>query len=232
MGSQQRYISNELTHFVGRDEQDKNAQYQILSKILKDCHVKPKDYKPGKLNIWRNLKPNARISDNNLYLSEVVCFCDIPLQDLQIHTSKYSLFGLSFEKDFVIRQGGIPVYYIPKEAKYCLNMLFDVKGAANSDVNLEKAFNSMHEDFMQIRSRLSDKTKYFLYIYFFHHLKFFDHNLPDGDEQNYYFEREWRLHGELNFKIEDVKRVFIEECYAKKFRIDFPKYYGQISFLE
>ena len=86
---------------------------------------------------------------------------------------------------------------------------------------------------MRIRKSFDDKLRSLLYVYFFSHLKFFDHNLEDDDKANYYFEREWRLLGELKFKVEEnVKRVLIPKSYAKTFRLDFPKYHGQISFLE
>jgi len=111
MGCEQRYISSELTHFAGVHEKDKNSQYQILTKILKDGRLRPKQWPP---KVQRNLAQGVKLSSNKLYLSDVVCFCDIPVQDLRIHTSKYTVFGLSFEKDFVVRQGGVPVYYIPK----------------------------------------------------------------------------------------------------------------------
>jgi Putative abortive phage resistance protein AbiGi, antitoxin len=47
-----------------------------------------------------------------------VCFCDIPVQDLEIHMKKYSRFGLSFEKRFLIsRFGASPVFYIAETAR-------------------------------------------------------------------------------------------------------------------
>jgi hypothetical protein len=39
---------------------------------------------------------------------DMVCFCDIPFEDLSIHVKKYSFTGLSFTKDFVASKGGCP----------------------------------------------------------------------------------------------------------------------------
>ena len=70
----------------------------------------------------------------------------------------------------------------------------------------------------------------FLDLHLFSFLKFFDHMLPDNDENNYYFEREWRITGSLKFTIEDVCRIIIPQKYAVSFCSDFPKYNGQLSF--
>lgn len=72
----------------------------------------------------------------------------------------------------------------------------------------------------------------FLDFHIFSYLKFFNHSYPDSHKENYYFEREWRVVGNVQFKIEDVKRVFIPGKCAKQFRQDCPQYYGQLSFLD
>ncbi|MFC2073179.1 hypothetical protein ACFLUU_10915, partial [Chloroflexota bacterium] len=72
----------------------------------------------------------------------------------------------------------------------------------------------------------------FFDVEFFSYLKFFDHSLDDEEKHNYYFEREWRVIGKVQFEIKDVKRVFIPEGYAKNFRNDCPEYYGQVTFTE
>jgi len=66
----------------------------------------------------------------------------------------------------------------------------------------------------------------------FSYLKFFNHLYPDDHPDNFYFEREWRVVGNVGFKMEDAKRVFIPEKCAKQFRQDCPQYYGQLTFLE
>ncbi|GAG37696.1 unnamed protein product, partial [marine sediment metagenome] len=60
---------------------------------------------------------NAKIIENEMYSPTMVCFCDIPIEDLGIHINKYSPFGISFEKDFIVKKGGTPIYYIPIDAR-------------------------------------------------------------------------------------------------------------------
>ena len=96
----QRYISNELTHFIGRGKPI-NSQYNLLIKILREGWLTHPPHNP---NIRGNLtvKPSAKISKNEMYSPQIVCFCDIPIEDLSIHIKKYSRFGISFSKDFII----------------------------------------------------------------------------------------------------------------------------------
>lgn len=64
----------------------------------------------------------------------------------------------------------------------------------------------------------------------FSYIKSFDHSLSNEDSKNYYFEREWRVIGNVLFKIDDVKRIFIPESYSKQLRKDFPHFFGQVTF--
>ena len=107
----QRYISSELTHLVGRGLTEKK-QYKILAKILSEGFL---SHPPHVRNLGGNVNVNfnTRFSKNEMYNPEMVCFCDIPFEDLALHMSKYSRFGLSFGKKFIISKVGKPVMYIP-----------------------------------------------------------------------------------------------------------------------
>ena len=63
------------------------------------------------------------------------------------------------------------------------------------------------------------------------YFKFFDDTKPEDDLDNYYMEREWRVHGDVNFSIEEVTRVILPESFSKKFRDDMPDFYGQLIFV-
>ena len=112
----QRYVSKELSHFVGRGHPER-TQYELLVKILRSGLLTYSPDKPNETYGEILIHPDAKISENELYYPGMVCFCDIPVQDLAIHMRKYSPFGLAFSKDLVIRKGGTPVYYLPREAK-------------------------------------------------------------------------------------------------------------------
>ena len=72
----------------------------------------------------------------------------------------------------------------------------------------------------------------FLDFHLFCRLKFFDHSLPDDHEDNFYFEREWRIVGNLKFQLDDVQTVIFPSEYAKQFRQRVPEYFGAIRFID
>lgn len=111
----QRYVSNELSHFVGKGRPEEE-QYDILvNKILKPGWLThPPHDVTGKPNV--NIDDLKDISTSEMITPNVICFCDIPEIDLGIHVSKYSKFGLSFNKDFLISKGASPVFYVANEA--------------------------------------------------------------------------------------------------------------------
>jgi len=235
MAGEQRYISKELTHFVGRGLQSDEEQYDILKKILKEGYVTyPPHEKKDRNATSLNTCYKADFTKNEMYLPSMVCFCDIPVSDLSIHINKYSPFGLSFDKEFIAREGGGPVYYISKTAapawpvghahgenrggvfdqgvKECYQLLDDLSCAKNKWSNGARSVQS------------------FLGTSIFAYAKCFDHTLMDGHDDNYYFEREWRVLGNLKFETSDVRRIIIPEYYAIKLRKDFPNYCGQLTF--
>src|SRR4051812_39367143 len=99
----QPYVSDELTHFTGRGKSE-SEQYATLVQILKSGFLKSPALiaggKPrgevGRRTLVRN--PSQKICDGGVYLSSVVCFCDIPPSAFAIHMAKYSHFGVAFAK--------------------------------------------------------------------------------------------------------------------------------------
>ncbi|HUL01276.1 MAG TPA: hypothetical protein VLX29_10555, partial [Nitrospirota bacterium] len=87
MTKSQRYISDELSHFVGKGKLE-SEQYDILvNKILKTGWL---TYPPHDITRPRGLSLDfsSPISEDKALKYEVVCFCDIPDSDLAIHVSK------------------------------------------------------------------------------------------------------------------------------------------------
>jgi hypothetical protein len=110
----QRYISRELTHFVGRTLPVED-QFAIFCKVLSSGWLTHPPHNPhvsGNLTV----RGDTRLSTNEMYSPQVVCFCDIPLADLHLHIRKYSPFGIAFPKQFLLLQGAAPVFYIPRDA--------------------------------------------------------------------------------------------------------------------
>ena len=109
----QRYVSKELTHFVGQHRKrsdggpDEEAQYGLLVRILKT----------GQL-LFRASAPNAEpsivvienlsFSRRKMYNVDAVCFCDIPVDDMHVHMQKYSEFGVAFLKSTLVKRRNLP----------------------------------------------------------------------------------------------------------------------------
>jgi len=110
----QRYVSSELSHFVGKDKPEQE-QYQLLLHILKTGWMLHKPFDPTQPRT-ASLDLSRPISTDRIIDYEVVCFCDIPSSDLATHIHKYSKFGLAFKKDLLIEKGACPVFYVPNDS--------------------------------------------------------------------------------------------------------------------
>jgi hypothetical protein len=113
----QRYVSNELTHFVGRALEDEQKQFDLLLRILMSGELRALRNPDGstKPPVETNLGA-GRFSERKVHQVAAVCFCDIPVQDLSIHMKKYSRFGLAFHKSFLLSKGATPVFYIANDS--------------------------------------------------------------------------------------------------------------------
>jgi hypothetical protein len=76
----QRYISNDLSHFVGRDLlEDPQAQYERLKAILHEGKLRrPRRSDEQEGTIYAvHVDAEGSISRNEMYFGTAVCFCDI-----------------------------------------------------------------------------------------------------------------------------------------------------------
>lgn len=121
----QRYVSEELTHFVGRGKTEEEQYSVLVDGILGSGWLRhsPGNEVPGPAEVLESggvslsIAPNdPDISPGELYRPQVVCFCDIPVSDLELHVRKDSPFGLSFLKPFLIGKGASPVFYVAKNS--------------------------------------------------------------------------------------------------------------------
>lgn len=303
MSTTQRYISHELTHFVGskfrksKNKSKEDRQYELLVRILGEGWL----YNP-KVGVSLVINPNAKISQNEMYSPQMVCFSDIPVEDLTLHITKYSSFGISFDKDFIVQQGGVPMHYIPSQShvETLLNITpeqsveFAEPGGGEHlyrDMSMEEYSDEVLKSYLKLmpvlhklifeaargagvledsifhlpkdgedyphmnlprsllermkpnidNSPLRDaiwydhqlsQLEWFFNFRVFSFLKFFNHNLSEDDKKNYYFEREWRVLGRVQFNMGDVRRVLIPEEYSRQLRDDCPDYCGQVTFTE
>ena len=255
----QRYVSSELSHFVGRGLKVEE-QYSLLLKILKEGWITHPPHNP---NVSGNLSVNTStpFSSNRMYAPEIVCFCDIPTADLGIHVGKYSPFGLSFSKDFIVRQGGCPVFYVPLQTavrssrdvppEELMRLLQESRPEAlYEDISKRDYLDRMMGEYIALigtfrswiienrsapgvpdeHRRLMELER-FLSFHIFSYIKFYDHTCADDHDDNYYLEREWRVVGNVNFSIEDIETIFMPKVFSKRFREDFPSYCSQFVFV-
>ncbi len=119
----QRYVSNELSHFVGKGRTEEEQYDLLMNKILKTGGITYPPHDPSQPRTL-SLDLSKPISTDEALKYQVVCFCDIPESDLAIHVSKYSKFGLAFKKEFLIARGACPVFYVANESLVSATEIF------------------------------------------------------------------------------------------------------------
>lgn len=256
----QRYVSQKLTHFVGRSLGCDDQRYELLAKVLCEkwlTHPPHDRSKPGSFSI----QGTGNFSRGEMYHPGVVCFCDIPLADLAIHMRKYSRFGLSFRRSFLVERGATPVFYIGADSPAqimlhsvlpsdlglpargpraeCLDTLLGQLHKLHCTL-LQRAVANRRETDPErripqdverdIRTLFDLHTELSYQVLSFG--KAFHAQKPLDDGENYYMEREWRILGNLQFTIGDVHRVWLPQAYSRDLRRDVPEYYGQVTFTD
>jgi hypothetical protein len=265
----QSYVSDELTHFVGKatnlpDGRPNNAErYKLFLKILGDrFDTDPRtprqgwlqasyreEFGPGFTMRSDGQKP---LSTNEAVRCTMLCLCDIPPEQLKIHTQKYGSFGIAFSKQFLLGRGATPVYYVPRNAnshrtvgrgprtvaelfdalrtdfqRVCLDLEKYVDRIDGSPTFLSKHSGPNTPEGHRLRGRLSALQSDFEELVFAR-MKFFTAGLPEDHDENFYMEREWRLHEGLAFRLGDVACIFLPQDYCQQFHEDVPDYTGPV----
>lgn len=256
----QRYVSNELSHFVGRAATNDDARFEVLRDIVAGHELLPPEVLHHRRRGGRpeayvrsvGINHQGTLSGNDKYLPTVVCFCDIPIDDLYLHTQKYGSFGIAFTKPFLAAQGACPVLYIPREGwtswqvrpernetrAEMYDRLDTIKTQVARSIEYDKFQRlspAAHAELQRIGivAPWDPWSMYegFLSTELLPFLKFFDLATPEDHPDNFYMEREWRVVGSVTFQLEDLERVFLPRQYATRWRECFPHYAGQITFV-
>lgn len=266
-------MSDELTHFVGARLRDDSERFELFVKILDEGVLKA----PGrsdivveknsngvvstKVTVSQTLDQRKRLSSNGKYDASIVCFADIPVLDLPLHSRKYGPFGVAFGKHFLVGKGASPVFYVARQsATNWRNPLANNPDNRSRLLHLAKAYSNRGHWENYTRAELYDSAdqqlpkrkldewmspdlgtgpidpdaltiQRFLEDELFPFLKFFDADLSDSSEHNYYMEREWRVIGPVAFTLDDVERVLLPRAYAPQFRVHFPAFHGQFTYI-
>lgn len=222
---EQRYTSSLLTHFVAREKSTPDEQFAVLLAILRSGALLSQTARMNpQLARYKTMHAASRIEDNDnlnlLYSLDVICFADIPATDLGLHIKKYSPFGITFSKEFLIQRGASPVFYI------CANSHDPVE-----DADLESIFRKGLQAFVEwSESHWADESKLlrFLTEQVFPMMKFWTYSPVDNAENNYYMEREWRVPTRVDFSLCDIYRLILPRDYVPRLREDFREYDGEV----
>jgi hypothetical protein len=232
-------VSDELTHFVGRQLPTDDERYDLLVRILTTGWL----IAPGTVDDTGQPRENRvryeyhwdrKLSETEgLFRASAVCFCDIPVADLGLHVMKYSKFGLAFTKAFLINKGAAPVFYLPKGGR-----LFALPGQTRGDI-----LDEMKAELQRIHPSVPvgsgpvfhlpepSKLEKFIEDIVLAYVKPFDETMAEDNPNNYYMEREWRTLTSVRFNLQDVRRTVIPEQYGRKLRENVPMYTGQVTFV-
>lgn len=119
----QRYVADELTHLTGRDKEPEDAYAALVSILTSGIlrhsgeaipHGTIPDNPLGGGFRW---DPAADLIGHEMFMADMVCFCDIPIADMALHAGKYSPFGLAFPRRFLVEKGATPVFYVASNAR-------------------------------------------------------------------------------------------------------------------
>jgi hypothetical protein len=236
------YTSHELYHFVGRRApSDHQENYRILHDVLQNRCISHPPHQPDWGEVRVTIRWTGRVLDQDLVVPTVVCFCDIPRDHLAIHIGKYGHFGVSLERDVLIRYGARPVTYWPIHSE-------DWRGPFGEPLlrDIEQIFKSFQaqvldkidlpeEQSRTMGSALPDSPSAcsavdsLLQKDVLAFIKPFDAELADDHPANYYLEREWRKYGNMMFEPAWVQSVLVAEGYVARIEREFPEYRGKIE---
>ncbi len=226
----QRYVSSELTHFVGRSLPTAEEQYRLLTEILVSGQLGTLPDGSFQVHAKGALHPGT----NEMVAYPKVCFCDIPAPDLPLHMEKYGRFGLAFKKAFLVPKGARPVFYVPRATfGYGAGDFGFVQRLFNAEAHLSLSSGpggAVASSSEVVRDPVRDLWWASLTLHVFGFMKFFDPETTDTDPANYYMEREWRLPGMVTFDLQDVTTIILPSSYASRLRRQVPEYYGQLTF--
>lgn len=226
----QRYVSRELTHFVGASCANNMDRYTLFVGIIKQgvlCNARycpPRGVQPSCAPPLVEYTCAESLVSNLAVMGNYVCFCDIPVGDLALHIAKYGPFGIAFLKDYLVELGVSPVWYVPVGAS--------VSGRTGQKAQqIEELVKGLY---LTLGVGENERQQLWLSVMgnILPYLKFFDHTKADADKDNYYMEREWRVVGRVGFELANIERVILPRDYVERFRQDFPKYCGQLSFAD
>jgi hypothetical protein len=203
----QELASRTLYHFTGRQHPwDDQANFETLRKILRSMTVRACEVDGSRSGIRIRWDASRGLLNGEPIEQNVACLCDIPRRLLKDHVPRYGRFGVGVCRTEVVKMGVRPVIYVPvsrtvggswaeghlAEVSTVLDGLerFSAEPPLEHTRQLGAAATGI-DDAMHQASGLI-KQDYLAFV------KFWDVDLPDEHEENFYLEREWRKFNDLS----------------------------------
>jgi hypothetical protein len=190
------YVSNVLTHWVGRGKPC-DDQYNILTQLI----LRRKELLFGS-SPWNFRSKYGGVTQFQI---SMISFSDIPFSESSKHCSKYSRFGLSFEKHYLANCLTSPVGYVQnpfvhENFSYIITHLQGMKGLLNGTEIPDGKAKGEKFDVEKLLSRfqymmcfLEDHSKV---EFIYNEAKPEPFPGQEGffqDPSSLYYEREWRM---------------------------------------
>lgn len=188
----QRFASKALWHFTGYGKTDQ-ASLAILKKVILEQTLK------------RTERPDDIImpSGETRWTYGYSCMCDIPFKDLRIHILRYGHYGIAFNKKDAITVGKFnPVLYVHKEQdlfKLADKLLKDLDRLSAPHKELEQTLLKLLGIF-GVYVKRCDLTA---------PISVADQEIDKQQNNNFYYEREWRSAFEWKFKNSDIEAIMV-----------------------
>ncbi|MFA7695727.1 MAG: abortive infection system antitoxin AbiGi family protein [Methanoregula sp.] len=240
----QNYISDVLFHFVGKNLESEKEQYVLLKKIVHEGWISFPPHvcavSPGSVEI-HSMRFN-RLED--MINPDCVCFADIPIKEISLHTKKYSKFGLGFSRGFLLAKGANPIFYIGDNSTTFVQLKENTYSCVNMKEYYQEYFSKTIFYFItqylqnaqknaietKDNAEFQDTRNIFLFlINVFSHFQAWNDKLDETDPNNFYYEREWRALNNINFALSDIKEICLPKKFIELFKKDFPEYQGGIN---
>jgi hypothetical protein len=236
------YISNELFHFVGRKAPtDHERNFEVLLKILRSKCISSKPPEVGWGTTSVTLTRGAKLEDEELAVSNITCYCDIPVDLLARHTEKYGCFGLSFDRSLLAQYGARPVLYVPMKSDnwrspYGATMLRDIEAIFEGFMRhlYDENFPAPNQSTRSVGSIPGNAQQSIQALHglllkdFLAYIKPYDSELHVDDLNYFYSEREWRRIGGLMFGYDDIQAIVVRDGFEKRLREALPEFRGRV----
>jgi len=196
----QRFSTKVLWHFTGYNKSEDDA-FKILLAILKSKELKISERQPLIKMPSQEQRTGYKCS----------CMCDIPFKDLRIHIIRYGFFGIALSKSSAVKLGYFnPVLYMQYNHPLfgrAENLIEELEKISSPYHKLDKALT----EFLTLLGTYVKSSDLLSKI----HL---DPKIDDEQNNNFYYEREWRSAYDWNFQETDVTAIMLPQKHLGNFR--------------